>query len=39
MLEVKNVTKMFNKDKGIKNITFKAEKGKILGILRKEWCR
>lgn len=33
MLKVENITKMFNKNKGIQNITFEAKEGRILGIL------
>lgn len=33
MLKVDNVSKMFNQDKGIKNISFEAKKGRILGLL------
>ena len=39
MLEVKNLSKMFNKNKGIKNISFTANEGKILGILGRNGAR
>lgn len=33
MLEIKNVTKKFEKITAVKNISFKVEKGKVLGIV------
>lgn len=33
MIEVKNLTKNYGNNRGIKNLTFKVEKGEILGLL------